>query len=212
MREAHTGLCWPPQDNRALDLSPVRAVTTVMICAQVIADRGTGPWPRIRERMLQLPGGLFLAIARVGHAPRMGVLFAILTPADNPEHAVPFRLWESCRAILTMLEPGTPGDNRRQLREWEVARVRHGRRRVLPVSEPRRVHAIGGVIADGVLVQDGDRLQRAAFVVERAGRPQHAGMVRPSACAVLRLMISSNFIGCCTGKSAGLVPFKIRSI
>src|SRR5215831_16376033 len=35
------------------------------------------------------------------------------------------------------------------------------------------------------------------------------GIVRPSALAVLRLMASSNVVGCCTGRSAGLAPVKI---
>ena len=34
------------------------------------------------------------------------------------------------------------------------------------------------------------------------------GILRPICLAVLRLMISSNFVGCSTGKSAGLVPFE----
>jgi hypothetical protein len=34
-------------------------------------------------------------------------------------------------------------------------------------------------------------------------------MVRPSAWAVFRLMTNSNFIGCSTGKSLGLVPLRI---
>jgi hypothetical protein len=33
-----------------------------------------------------------------------------------------------------------------------------------------------------------------------------AGIVRPSAFAVLRLMTSSNLVGVCTGRSAGLSP------
>src|SRR5215467_4672984 len=37
------------------------------------------------------------------------------------------------------------------------------------------------------------------------------GIVRLSACAVLRLITNSNFVGCSTGKSAGLAPFKILS-
>jgi hypothetical protein len=37
------------------------------------------------------------------------------------------------------------------------------------------------------------------------------GMVSPIALAVLRLMISSNFVGCSTGRSAGLAPFRILS-
>jgi hypothetical protein len=37
------------------------------------------------------------------------------------------------------------------------------------------------------------------------------GIVRPICLAVLRLITSSNFVGCSTGKSAGLVPFRILS-
>jgi hypothetical protein len=37
------------------------------------------------------------------------------------------------------------------------------------------------------------------------------GTVRPSALVVLRLMTSSNLVGCSTGKSAGLAPFNILS-
>ena len=36
-----------------------------------------------------------------------------------------------------------------------------------------------------------------------------AGTVRPSALAVLRLMTSSNLVGCWTGKSDGLAPLRI---
>jgi hypothetical protein len=36
-------------------------------------------------------------------------------------------------------------------------------------------------------------------------------MVKPSALAVFRLITSSNFVGCSTGRSAGLAPFKILS-
>ena len=34
------------------------------------------------------------------------------------------------------------------------------------------------------------------------------GTVRPSALAVLRLMMSSNLVGCSTGRSAALAPFQ----
>lgn len=37
------------------------------------------------------------------------------------------------------------------------------------------------------------------------------GIVTPSAFAVLRLMSSSNLVGCSTGRSAGLTPFRILS-
>ena len=34
------------------------------------------------------------------------------------------------------------------------------------------------------------------------------GIVRPICFAVFRLMTNSNFVGCSTGRSAGLAPFK----
>jgi hypothetical protein len=34
-------------------------------------------------------------------------------------------------------------------------------------------------------------------------------MVNPNAVAVLRLMTSSNFVGCSTGRSAGFAPLRI---
>ncbi len=37
------------------------------------------------------------------------------------------------------------------------------------------------------------------------------GTVRPMALAVLRLMTSSNFVGCSIGRSAGRAPFRILS-
>src|SRR5262249_52861960 len=36
-----------------------------------------------------------------------------------------------------------------------------------------------------------------------------SGTVRPSALAVLRLITSSNFVGCTTGRSAGFAPLRI---
>src|SRR5262249_5821304 len=38
-----------------------------------------------------------------------------------------------------------------------------------------------------------------------------SGTAKPSAFAVLRLIISSNFVGRCTGRSAGLAPLRMRS-
>src|SRR6266496_4056270 len=37
------------------------------------------------------------------------------------------------------------------------------------------------------------------------------GMISPSALAVLRLITSSNFVGCSMGRSAGLAPLRILS-
>ena len=51
----------------------------------------------------------------------------------------------------------------------------------------------------------------AYWITSSAWKRSVAGMVRPSAAAVLRLRTSSNFVGCSTGRSPGLAPFKIRS-
>ena len=49
-------------------------------------------------------------------------------------------------------------------------------------------------------------------ITSSARASTEAGMVRPRAFAVLRLMTSSSFVGCSTGKSAGLAPLRILSM
>jgi hypothetical protein len=39
-----------------------------------------------------------------------------------------------------------------------------------------------------------------------------SGMVRPSALAALRLMTRSIFVTCCTGRSAGFSPLRMRPV
>lgn len=54
--------------------------------------------------------------------------------------------------------------------------------------------------------------QIVAYSITSSARESSVGgTVRPSARAVLRLIASSNLVGCSTGRSAGLVPFRIRS-
>lgn len=48
----------------------------------------------------------------------------------------------------------------------------------------------------------------SGYSITRSARASSgAGIGRPSACAVLRLIASSNFVGCSIGRSAGLTPF-----
>ena len=54
-------------------------------------------------------------------------------------------------------------------------------------------------------------LVAAHRITSSAWKRRVSGIVRPSAWAVLRLMTSSNFVGCSTGRSAGLVPLRILS-
>jgi hypothetical protein len=55
------------------------------------------------------------------------------------------------------------------------------------------------------------RFARPHRITSLAWKRRVGGMVRPMASAVLRLMTSSNVVGCSTGRSPGLVPFKMRS-
>jgi hypothetical protein len=54
-------------------------------------------------------------------------------------------------------------------------------------------------------------IRRPYSITSSARARMDSGTVRPSVLAVLRLMISSNFVGCSTGISAGSAPFKILS-
>jgi hypothetical protein len=56
-----------------------------------------------------------------------------------------------------------------------------------------------------------DRLPPLHSITSSARASSDCGTVRPSALAVLRLMTSSNFVGCSIGKSAGLAPLSILS-
>src|SRR5574337_2226370 len=49
------------------------------------------------------------------------------------------------------------------------------------------------------------------WISSSARRRSDCGIVRPSALAVLRLITSSNLLGCSTGRSAGLAPLRILS-
>jgi hypothetical protein len=55
--------------------------------------------------------------------------------------------------------------------------------------------------------------QKASYsITSLAPADSPRGTSRPSALAVLRLMISSIFVTCCTGRSAGLSPLRMRPV
>src|SRR5262249_36864025 len=77
-------------------------------------------------------------------------------------------------------------------------------RRLLPLGRERRGE------------RPNQRGQQEAAAVHHsstwsARASSEGGIVRPSALAVLRLMTRSNFVGCSTGRSAGLAPLRILS-
>ena len=51
----------------------------------------------------------------------------------------------------------------------------------------------------------------ASLITLSARASTFGGIVRPICLAAFRLIISSNFVGCSTGRSAGLAPFRILS-
>jgi hypothetical protein len=53
---------------------------------------------------------------------------------------------------------------------------------------------------------------RSYSISSSARASKVGGTVMPSAFAVPRLMTSSNFVGCRTGRSAGLVPLRILAV
>ena len=60
--------------------------------------------------------------------------------------------------------------------------------------------------------EEGAALTGLGHSITRSARSRSdGGIVRPSILAVLRLMISSNLLGCSTGKSPGLTPLRILS-
>ena len=120
---------------------------------------------------------------------------------------------------------------RRAAMSFEVSPFGEARSRSMIRSENSDIHhspnwsariklVVGPSSKSGVnLVDDGQIQERVAC--RPHGSPSHSitssarassigGTSRPSALAVVRLMISSNLVGCSTGMSAGLVPRRIR--
>jgi hypothetical protein len=65
--------------------------------------------------------------------------------------------------------------------------------------------------ADHAHIAVGASVVATHLITSSAWKRRVGGIVSPRAWAVLRLMISSNFIGCNTGRSAGLAPFRSLS-
>ena len=65
--------------------------------------------------------------------------------------------------------------------------------------------------ADFLLPDDGRAPLDRHWISSSARPSSDGGIVSPSALAVLRLITSSNFVGCSTGRSPGLAPWRILS-
>jgi hypothetical protein len=67
------------------------------------------------------------------------------------------------------------------------------------------------VIERGAVSRCGVLFPPVHSITSSARTRNDSGIVRPSAFAVLRLITNSNFVGCCTGRSAGFAPLRILS-
>ena len=59
--------------------------------------------------------------------------------------------------------------------------------------------------------QTGNEITASHSITSSARMSSEGGIVKPSALAVLKLMIRRNLLGCSTGISAGLAPFRISA-
>src|SRR5262249_49573178 len=83
-----------------------------------------------------------------------------------------------------------------------IVAYRHGS---LPLLRASRERPTGRRAAEQC-----DELAAFHSITSSARASSVGGTRRPRVLAVLRLMISSNFVGCWTGRSAGLSPARIR--
>src|SRR5262249_41913774 len=92
---------------------------------------------------------------------------------------------------------------RHRVRRSGVQEPYHRHRRLLPA---RRERPRGSCAAE-------ECYERATFhsITPSARTKNVSEIARPSALAVLRLTMSSNFVGCSIGRSAGLAPLRMRS-
>ena len=81
------------------------------------------------------------------------------------------------------------------------------------VTHERTLVVDVGIVGERVAILSGPGMPSALshWMISSARTSTDGGIVRPSALAVFRLMTSSNLIGCWTGRSAGLAPFRILS-
>jgi hypothetical protein len=80
-----------------------------------------------------------------------------------------------------------------------------------PISRPRQDGFDATLSAITRLMHRSKTCAIARYSITSSARSKNnSEIVSPSAFAVLRLMTSSNFVGCRIGKAAGLAPLRIR--
>src|SRR5262249_30015595 len=140
---------------------------------------------------------LHLAMNQIGYQCRQSVVLPLRPP--------PFDRYVAALDVTGSAQPlAKCGDGPRvaTLGRSGVDEPDHRRRRLLRArrERPRRRAA-----------EQRDEATAVHSITSSAMATSLPGIWRPSALAVLRLMASSNFVGCWMGRSAGLAPFKMRS-
>src|SRR5262244_4152476 len=114
----------------------------------------------------------------------------------------------ACKLALLVL-PNRQGESHRTLAFVAVVFV-HGHRGSSDSPAPRSVTRTKR--SDNIAFRSPGKSQCATYWMISSTRANNdGGIVNPSALAVLRLMTSSNVVGCSTGRSPGLAPLKILS-
>src|SRR6516225_5385548 len=113
-----------------------------------------------------------------------------------------------------------PHSHSRATAQWQTKSYQNGTgedRDVLPHPRNRRIRVLLAVVIAHdearLLLLDHPRRREAACyaITSSALTIRVCGKVIPSAFAVLRFRTSLNFVGCSTGRSAGLAPLSILS-
>jgi hypothetical protein len=139
---------------------------------------------------------------------------------------------QRCRRLRRCRNGSAPTDRRgpsgrKRGGRWDAAQSKSGDphaaaapEEILPSTSPHVRNSpdcglkIGGDVTAALYQLRTHAVQQGAShsITSSASVSSIGGTVRPSVFAVLRLITKSNFIGCCTGRSAGFVPRKILSM
>src|SRR5262249_37821736 len=113
--------------------------------------------------------------------------------------------------ILTL---DVPGFFQALMNRCHILRVRRGRRRAKkPNHRHRRLLSIRRERPRGRrAAEQPDELAAPHSITSSARASSVGGMAIPTALAVLKLMISSNLVGCAIGRSPGFSPFNTRPV
>src|SRR5262249_14422079 len=120
-------------------------------------------------------------------------------PADIEPHVAAFDPTQFLQPLSERAEP------------WLIVRIVLVRQDDADKAYPLRLLSLRRVRTCGGGANQRDELAPPHSITSSARVISDDGTVRPSALAAFKLIVSSYFVGACTGKSAGFSPLRIRS-